>query len=279
METKNLTGWEIEKRTHFDEIVENYDKVRPEYPGELFEDVVKFSGPGKGKKALEIGAGTGKATAPFLNVGYNVTAVEIGANMAGFLRERYKKYKSFDVVISSFEDAVLEDDSYDLIYAASAFHWVNAEIGCPKALRLLKSGGVIALLRYNFNFVQAGGDELEEDIKEIYEKHYYNYYKLKNIPARMEKEKFKESPNILKGYGFEGLIAYGFRDVSMKVYDVARTYGADEWIALLGTMSDHRSLPENDRTALYTGVKQAILRHGGYNKIGFIFQLYMGRKP
>ena len=95
MGADTITGWEIEKRTHFDEIVANYDRMRPEYPGELFRDVIKFSGPGKSKKALEIGAGTGKATAPFLSAGYNVTAVEIGANMAGFLRERYKAYKNF----------------------------------------------------------------------------------------------------------------------------------------------------------------------------------------
>jgi len=59
---QNRTGWERENRTHFDEIVLEYDRVRPDYPAALFEDALMYAGPGQGMKALEIGAGTGKAT-------------------------------------------------------------------------------------------------------------------------------------------------------------------------------------------------------------------------
>ena len=273
------TGWERHKRIHFDEIVLNYDKVRPEYPDELFEDIFKYSGPEKGKKALEIGAGTGKATVPFLNAGYDVTAVEISANMAEFLLERFEGYRNFNVIVSTFEDALLKEDNYDLIYAASAFHWVDAEIGCPKVFRLLKNGGTVALLRYNFNIVPADGEELHEEIQAVYEKYYYTYYSISNTKTvRMTKEKFEKSPKILSGYGFEDLSVYGFRDVSMKLYDATRIYGADEWIGLLGTLSDHRSLPECNRAALYAGIKEAITKHGGRHEVDFVFQLYMGRK-
>jgi len=79
------TGWERENRTHFDEIVANYDKYRWDYPAELFADIIEYSGQGNDKRAIEIGAGTGKATAPFLDAGYAVTAVEMGKNMADFL--------------------------------------------------------------------------------------------------------------------------------------------------------------------------------------------------
>ena len=44
-------------------------------------------------------------------------------------------------------------------------------------------------------------------------------------------------------------------------------------------MSDHRSLPENDRKGLYTGIKEIILKHGGLYKVKYFYQLYMGRKP
>ncbi|MCL2694603.1 MAG: hypothetical protein FWE60_05815, partial [Oscillospiraceae bacterium] len=84
MTVGNKTGWELNHRTHFDEIVSDYDKIRPEYPRGLFKDIISYSGAAKGKRALEIGAGTGKATTPFLDAGYNVTAVELGENMAEF---------------------------------------------------------------------------------------------------------------------------------------------------------------------------------------------------
>jgi hypothetical protein len=65
----------------------------------------------------------------------------------------------------------------------------------------------------------------------------------------------------------------------MKLYDASQTYSADEYIALIDTYSDHRGLPDENRTALYAGIREAILRHGGHHKVDYIFQLYMGRKP
>lgn len=278
MGTDTITGWEPEKRTHFDEIVVNYDKIRPEYPDRLFADVIGFIGSGK-KKALEIGAGTGKATAPFLKAGYDVTAVEIGKNMAEFLQEKFKGYKDFNVIVSAFEDALLDENSYDLIYAASAFHWIDAEIGCPKVFRLLKSGGVFALFRYN---ILARDDEvLCDEIQTAYDKYYLSYYtsKKRQVKCRRSHDEFKEPSEIINNYGFEDLKNYGFNEVSMKFYDVTLTYGADEYIDLLDTLADHRSLPEENRAALYAGIKETILKHGGYIKEDHVFQLYMGRKP
>ena len=271
-----MTGWERDRRTHFDEIVVNYDKMRLEYPNELMEDILEYSGAEAGKKALEIGAGTGKATSPFLNAGYNVTAVEIGANMSAFLLKRFKGYKNFSVIIADFEDASLEEYSYDLVYAASAFHWVNAEIGCPKVFRLLKSGGSIALFRYNA--IAGDGEELYENIQAAYEKYYYSYYKSNKRPIKKSNEDFEKQSEILLGFGFEDLSRFGFQNISMKFYDVTRIFGSDEYIAWLDTMSDHRSLPANNRTALYSEIKETILRQGGYYKADYAFQLYMGKK-
>jgi hypothetical protein len=64
----------------------------------------------------------------------------------------------------------------------------------------------------------------------------------------------------------------------MKLYKNSQFYGADEYISLMDTMSDHRAMPEKDRAALYTGIKNAILNHGGQLEVKFIFQLYMGKK-
>jgi len=74
------------------------------------------------------------------------------------------------------------------------------------------------------------------------------------------------------------VITSAFEDVSMKLYDVLRTFGADEYIAILDTFSDHRSLPDHEREALYAGVKEVIIKHDGHHNVGYVFQLYMGRK-
>lgn len=272
------TGWERENRTVFDEIVTNYDKARWDYPADLYTDIIKFCGAGT-KKAIEIGAGTGKATSPFLDAGYNVTAVEMSANMSGFLSEKFKDKAAFKVINSTFEDAVLEENSYDMIYAASAFHWVGAEIGCPKVLRLLKNNGVFALFRNNA--VPQDGNKLYDDIQAVYDKHYYSYYKPDKRPVRaldMTYEDFLSPSEIYRGFRFEGLEMYGFRDIDMKLYRTTKRYSADKYLALLDTYSDHRALPEDSRASLYAGIKETVIRHGGYLELCCIFQLYMGKK-
>jgi len=270
---ENRTGWERENRTHFDEIILEYDRVRPEYPTELFGDIFAYA---QGNKALEIGAGTGKATGPILDAGFEVTAIEPGENMTAFLLEKYQG-KRLHVITSIFEDAVLEENGYDLIYAASAFHWVDAAIGCPKAFRLLKPGGTFALLRYNFDWAQDGA--LGEEIKALYDKHYYSYYESRKWLKVLPGKDFWSPAAIKRGYGFEDLKHYGFGDIAMHLYDTTRAFGADEYIVWLGTMSDLRRLPESNREALFEGIRDAINKHGGQHKLDFVFQLYMGRKP
>ena len=279
MGTENKTGWERENRVHFDEIAVNYDKYRWDYPAELFVDAIHYSGKENGENAIEIGAGTGKATMPFLEAGYTVTAVELGENMSAFLRDKFKGNANFNVITSTFEDARLEENSYDLIYAASAFHWIDAEIGCPKVMRLLKSGGVFALFRNNV--YRQEGNSLDAAIDVAYEKYYYNHYPRYDRPVDLSKmayEDFLKPEEIHRGFRFNSLEQYGFADITMKLYNGSRIYGADEYISLMDTMSDHRAMPDKDRAALYAGIKDAILSHGGQIEMKFIFQLYMGRK-
>ncbi|MDR1704507.1 MAG: class I SAM-dependent methyltransferase [Clostridiales bacterium] len=272
------TGWERARRTHFDEIAENYDKARWNYPDGLYDDIFNYIGSDADKNAVEVGAGTGKATLPFLNAGYTVTAVELGANMSDFLRDRFKRFTGsgrFSVINAAFEDAALEEGRYDLIYAASAFHWVDAETGCPKAFRLLKPGGVFALFRCN------GAPDINDpcyaEIQLAYEKYYYTQYPSTYRPARKTHEEFKTSSELQRGYGFGDMRKYGFADIIINHYDASLTYSADAYAALLDTYSDHRLLKEKE--ALYGAVKEAIARHGGRYRADYTFQLYIGRRP
>ena len=150
---------------------------------------------------------------------------------------------------------------------------MDAEIGCPKAFGLLKNGGAIAMFRYHN--VPADGEKLYEDIQAVYKKHFHKPY---IRPAKITKEEFAQPNGILSGFKFDDLKRYGFTDVTVKLYDVTRIFCADDYINILDTMLDHRSLPDSDRIALYAGVKDAILSHGGQINMDYVFQLYMGRK-
>ena len=60
------------------------------------------------------------------------------------LREKFKEYPGFTVLTGKFEDMVFEDNVFDLVFSASAFHWVPEKIGYEKAYAMLKSGGAFA---------------------------------------------------------------------------------------------------------------------------------------
>ncbi|MCL2247877.1 MAG: class I SAM-dependent methyltransferase [Oscillospiraceae bacterium] len=274
------TGWERHNRVVFDEITENYDKTRWDYPPEIFSDIIKYSSPDSGKKALEIGAGTGKATVQALDAGYDVLAVEMGENMTEFLKRKFSENEKFKVITSTFEDVKLEDSSYDLIFAASAFHWIDANIGCPKVFRLLKDGGTFALLRNNV--VRQGEGELTDDIEKAYIQHYYTHYenwrRREKTIAEMSIDDYLDPDELHRGFRLRGLELYGFTDIRTKLYKSYKLYTADEYVSLMNTMSDHIKLPEENCNALYKALSEAINQNGGILKADYVYQLYMGRK-
>lgn len=84
----------MDLRLTFNMDAQSYDRFRPRYTAELFEDVViGYSNIDENATALEIGIGTGQATLPFLKTGCAVTAIEIGGRLAQFYREKFSGYK------------------------------------------------------------------------------------------------------------------------------------------------------------------------------------------
>lgn len=160
----------MDRRFTFNEDVRNYDKWWLTYCKELFNDIIQFSKLNKNKKAIKVGIGTGQATIPFLITGCDVIAIELGNELAEYSKEKFKKYKNFSVYNTSFEDFECDDSSFDILYSATAFHWIPEDIGYPKALNLLKNCGTIALF-WNKPFVNREDDLLHQKIQSIYQKY------------------------------------------------------------------------------------------------------------
>ncbi|MFF5072575.1 class I SAM-dependent methyltransferase [Micromonospora olivasterospora] len=130
----------------FNEVPQLYDRVRPGYPDELFADLVTITGMGDGASVLEVGCGTGQATRSLAVLGCSVTAVEPGAGMAALARQRLAAFGNVTVETSTFEEWDDRGRRFDVLVAASAWHWVDPSIGWPRAHDVLNPGGWIALL-------------------------------------------------------------------------------------------------------------------------------------
>jgi SAM-dependent methyltransferase len=75
----------------------------------------------------------------------SVVAVEPSDALAEQLRERLATAPGLDVIVSAFEDVDLPPSSFDLVTAATAFHWLDPEVALPKIVALLRPGGWLAL--------------------------------------------------------------------------------------------------------------------------------------
>ncbi len=130
----------------FNEVPGLYDRVRPRYPSELFSDLVAITGLDKQSSVLEVGCGTGQATGALAALGRSVTAVEPGADMAALARQRLSDLDNAEVETSSFEEWDDRGRYFELLVAASSWHWVNPTVGWPRAHDLLRPRGWMALL-------------------------------------------------------------------------------------------------------------------------------------
>ena len=134
-------------RLTFDEDPEVYDRVRPAYPPQLFDDFSEMLGDAMAPEICEVGAGTGKATESLLNLGAQVTGVEIGASNAAFLRRKFRG-RAIEIVHASYESAVLRG-GYGATVAATAWHWLDPATRLVRSASLLADHGVLAIVDTN----------------------------------------------------------------------------------------------------------------------------------
>jgi ubiquinone/menaquinone biosynthesis C-methylase UbiE len=118
-----------------------YDRARPSYPAAALDLVL--SGDPAPRRILDVGAGTGKLTAALLGRGAEVLAVEPDRQMLAVLAARLPQVEA---VTGAAERLPLRDGSVDAIVVGQAFHWFQRPQADRELARVLRPGGVVALL-------------------------------------------------------------------------------------------------------------------------------------
>ncbi len=131
-------------RAHsFNAAAAQYAAYRPSYPAALFDALERLAGRSlAGARVVDVGAGTGIATALLAERGANVVAVEPGDGMADQFRRTLSR---IPLVRGNGNALPLADSSADFITYAQAWHWTDQERSVPEALRVLRPGGALAL--------------------------------------------------------------------------------------------------------------------------------------
>lgn len=130
----------------FSNRVENYIRYRPGYPAEVVNLLINEAGLTSHTTVADIGSGTGISAEMLLRAGIPVTGVEPNDAMREAAERLLATYSAFRSVNGTAQSTTLEKESVDLILAAQAFHWFAGAETRQEFSRILKPGGLIALL-------------------------------------------------------------------------------------------------------------------------------------
>ncbi|MFD8293967.1 class I SAM-dependent methyltransferase [Streptomyces lavendulae] len=128
----------------FGEVAELYDASRPGYADALVARVLEYAEPGE-RPALEVGAGTGKATVPFAEAGTTLVCVEPDPRMAEVLRRNTARFPRVRVEAAGFEEWPRDGRRFALLYAATSWHWLDPARRRDLVREALDPGGALAL--------------------------------------------------------------------------------------------------------------------------------------
>lgn len=132
--------------TRFGDRVDDYVRHRPGYPPALVEYLRSACGLADGSVVADVGSGTGKLTEPLLAAGARVLAVEPNPGMRGAAERLLGGRPGFRSVAGTAEATGLPSSSVDLVTAAQAFHWFDQAAARVEFARILRPGGIVALV-------------------------------------------------------------------------------------------------------------------------------------
>jgi SAM-dependent methyltransferase len=236
-------------KTTFESVAHQYHQARPDYPEALFDELVDLTGVRPGDQLLEVGCGTGKATLPLARRGYEITCIELGSDLAAEARTNLAAYPHVTVIQHAFEawEPAPPAGQFDLLFVATAWHWVDPAVGYKKAWNLLRPGGQLAVWAAE-HVIPVGGDPFFDEIQDVYDE----------IGEGLPPGTPLPTPDQMSDHraGIEG--SGLFTDYVTRSFDWEVKYTAQEYIALLDTFSSHIAMDRERRDRLYGEIRRRL---------------------
>jgi len=129
----------------FSGLAETYARCRPSYPSDAIDFIVALSGIDKNSTVVDVGCGTGISSRLFAERGYKVIGIEPNDDMR-LKAEAEDNPDTLSYQKGTAEDTTLGAACCDLIVCAQAFHWFDADKSLSEFQRILKPGGLVALM-------------------------------------------------------------------------------------------------------------------------------------
>jgi SAM-dependent methyltransferase len=253
-------------RQKFDEDAELYERARPGYPARLFDDLVELAGLQSGARVLEIGCGTGQATLPLAERGFAIAAVELGPGLAAVAQRKLARFSSVEVVVAAFERWPLPTSRFDLVLAATAFHWLDPAVRVDKAADALRPGGALAIIATDH--IAGGTRSFFAEAQSCYER--WDPSTPPDLRLQTADELPADTSEIESSGRFEPPI--------VRRYEWEQTYSTADYLDVLRTYSDQRARPPEAGARLLDCIAGLIdLRYGGSIRKRYMNELQVAR--
>jgi SAM-dependent methyltransferase len=241
-------------RNTFGAAAASYQKARPEYPQNLFDDLVKAAGLRRGAELLEVGCATGKATFPLARLGFRITCVELSPALADEARRYVPEFSDVEIETGSFEIWESETRKFELVFAANSWHWIDPSLRYRKAWEVLRPHGHVAIWGASHVFPE-GGDPFFFEIQSIYDE--IGAGLPAPGPVSQAGDRYPrpgDLPDLTAEIEESGL----FETVSVNHYDWEQIYSADAYIALLSTFSSHIAMEPWQTDRLFSEIRRRL---------------------
>jgi SAM-dependent methyltransferase len=243
-----VAGDRQQLRTTFESAADLYQQARPDYPEQLYETLVQATGLRGGDRLLEIGCATGKATLPLARRGFDITCLEIGSALAAGARRHLADFPHVQIFETAFETWRRQpDEQFDLVFAATAWHWLDPATRYQRSWKLLRPGGHLAFWSAT-HVLPDNGDPFFLEIQDVYDEIG------EGLPADATLRRPGELPDDHDEIEGSGL----FEIVLVRHFDWQTSYDADEYVRLLDTFSGHIVMKAWQRDRLYGEIRRRL---------------------
>lgn len=229
----------VRRSESFDEVADLYAAARPTYPQDVVTDLIDFTELRKAHRVLEIGAGTGQLTMSLAEQGCPLVAVERGANLARLLAKNVAQFPHVNIVVANFDEWDGPVGQFDVVVAATAFHWLDPLTRALRCARLLRAGGTLAIVTTHWG-AGARDDRFVQESQACYARwdpdHDPTFRPLGPSDLPRRNEELEES----------GL----FDEITHRRHFCRREYGARAYCDLLGTFSNILAFDAESRKGL-----------------------------
>ena len=258
----------------FGEVAELYDAGRPGYADALVTEVLTYAKL-DGRAAVEVGAGTGKATRLFAAHGIPLVCVEPDPRMAEVLRRTTEGFPGVRVEVGDFEDWDPAGRRFGLLFAATSWHWLHPERRWDLVHSALEPGGTLALFWNPHGVVDAG---LYAELAEIDRFHGVvdpphgvlasSYGDAAGTCGDEEEPDWPEAECVRDGR---------FTDLRSLRFRQDRHYDTQRYLAFLTSISAYRILPDQRREQLLAATARLLDSRGGGIDMHHVSDLFLAR--